>query len=299
MHAVIQRLLSKAPVLTDGAWGTQFQVLGLQAGELADSWNLEHPDRVENVARAYVDAGSQIILTNTFRSNRIALASYALADRAQEINRAGVEISRRAAGGRARVFASIGPGGKLLMTGEVTESELAVAFAEQAKALAAAGADGLAIETMSDLVEAKLAVAAACETGLPVVACMVFDSGKNRDRTMMGISIEQAAKELTAAGADVVGANCGEGTDHYLALATRLRVATDRPIWLKPNAGRPELLADRVTYKTTADEFAQAMPALVRAGAAFVGGCCGTTPEFIGALRRTLAAGGGGRVSCA
>lgn len=292
---VIQRLLSQAPVLTDGAWGTQFQELGLRAGELGDLWNLEHPGRVEHVARAYVEAGSQVILTNTFRSNRVALASYALADRAEELNRAGMEISRRAAEGRAVVFASMGPGGKLLMTGEVTESELALAFAEQAKALAAAGADGLVIETMSDLVEAKLAVAAACETGLPVVACMVFDSGKNHDRTMMGTSVEQAAKELTAAGADVVGANCGEGTDHFYALCTRLRAATDRPLWLKPNAGRPELVADRVIYKTTADEFAQATAPLIRAGAAFIGGCCGTTPEFIRALRQALAGTRGAR----
>jgi 5-methyltetrahydrofolate--homocysteine methyltransferase len=289
MHSLIQRLVSSAPVLTDGAWGTQFQTLGLQAGELADTWNLAHPGWVEDLARAYVAAGSQIILTNTFRANRVALDAYRLADRVDEINRSGVEISRRAAGGRAYVFASIGPSGKLLVTGEVTESELRAAFAEQARALAAAGAHGLVVETMSDLVEARVAVEAARETGLPVVACLVFDSGKDKDRTMMGTTPKQAAKELTAAGADVIGANCGEGVEQYLALCRRLRAATDRPIWLKPNAGLPELVCNRVTYRMGADEFAKATAGLAIAGATFVGGCCGTSPEFIQALCQTLA----------
>jgi len=289
MHTLIQQLIREGPVVTDGAWGTELQARGLEAGDCPDTWNLEHPGRVEYVARAYVEAGSRIVLTNTFRSNRVALARHGLADRVVEINRAGVEISRRAAGGRAYVFASIGPSGKLLMTGEVSEEELRAGFVEQVKALAEGGAHGLVVETMSDLAEAKLAVAAARETGLPIVACMAFDSGKDKDRTMTGATPEQAVAELTAVGADVIGANCGQGIEAYVPISRRLRAATDRPVWIKPNAGLPELVDGRVSYKTTPEEFARHAPSLVQAGAAFIGGCCGTNPEFIRALSRALA----------
>lgn len=288
MHPLIDRLMTDAPIVTDGAWGTQLQARGLPAGACADEWNLSHPDRVEDVARSYVEAGSRVILTNTFRANRLALASSGLADRVEAINRAGVEISRRAAGKRARVFASIGPSGKLLLTGEVGEDELGEVFGEQARALAAGGADALVIETMCDLTETKAAVAAARTTGLPVVACLVFDSGKDRDRTMMGTTPEQAAEALTAAGADVIGANCGLGVAGYIPVCRRLRSATDRPIWIKPNAGLPQIEEGQIVYRTTPEEFASQAMTLSEAGASFIGGCCGSTPDFIRALCRTL-----------
>jgi len=284
MNALLQRILAGKPVITDGAWGTELQKQGLETGRAPDAWNLEHPDRVQGLAGAYVDAGSRVILTNTFQANRITLARHGLAGQVAEINRAGVEISRRAAGERACVFATMGPSGKLLLTGEVTEADLREAFAEQAQALAAAGADAIVVETMSDLEEARLAVAAARATGLPVVACMAFDSGKNNDRTMMGTTLQQAAAALTAEGADVVGANCGQGVERFLEVYRGLASATDRPIWLKPNAGSPELTESGTAYRTTAEDFARAASALCAAGAAFVGGCCGTTPAFIRAL---------------
>jgi methionine synthase I (cobalamin-dependent) len=156
---------------------------------------------------------------------------------------------------------------------------------EQARILAEAGAAGLAIETMSDLGEAKLALGAARETGLPVVVSMVFDSGKQKDRTMMGITPEQAAEELTAAGADIIGANCGRSIESFVPLCRRLHSATGQPIWIKPNAGLPEWVEGKVVYPTTSGEFAGHVPALVEAGASFVGGCCGTTPEFIRAIK--------------
>jgi len=284
MLPLLQQLLEAGPVLTDGAWGTQLQVRGLSAGECPDAWNLSHPDRVAEVARTYVEAGSQVILTNTFGANRVRLADYGLGERVAQINRAGVEISRRAADGRAKVFASIGPSGKMLLTGEATPEALQTAFAEQARALAAAGADALVIETMSDLEEAKIAICAARQTGLPVVGCMVFDAGKDRDRTMMGSTPEQAAQALTAAGADVIGSNCGQGIAGFAAICRRLRSATDRPIWIKANAGLPELAEGRVIYRTTPEEFAGHAAGLLEAGANFLGGCCGTSPEYIRAL---------------
>lgn len=277
------------PLLTDGAWGTRLQELGLGLDELPDSWNLSHPERVEEVARAYVNAGSQVILTNTFRANRIVVGERDAVAGVSEINRAGVEISRRAASGKARVFASIGPSGKLLMMGDVDEEQLRAAFSEQAEALAEAKADAIVIETMSDVAEAKLAVAAAKATGLLVVGCMVFDSGKNKDRTMMGVTPEQAAEEMAAAGADVIGANCGNGIEGYLPVCERLHAATRLPIWIKPNAGLPEMVGGKVIYRSTPDEFASHVPALLKAGATYIGGCCGTDPEFIKAVKASLA----------
>lgn len=286
MTSLLAQLLGPDPIITDGAWGTQLQALGLPAGECPDGWNLTHPDYVRQVAQSYVDAGSKVILTNTFRSNRITLAGHGLADRVVEINRAGVEISRAAAGTHAKVFASIGPTGKMLMMGEVTEEEVFGAFAEQAEALGAS--DALVIETMTDLAEARIAIRAAKTTGLPVVASMVFDSGKDRDRTMMGSTPEQVAEALAEAGADVIGANCGLGMDGYIPVAKRLRAATALPIWIKPNAGLPELVDGHIVYRTTPAEFAYQAQALREAGVAFVGGCCGTSPEFVRALYTAL-----------
>ncbi|HOX56338.1 MAG TPA: homocysteine S-methyltransferase family protein [Candidatus Paceibacterota bacterium] len=287
MHPLIQELVSRGPVITDGAWGTELQARGLGVGDFPDIWNLTHADRVGEVASAYVAAGSQVILTNTFGANRIRLSEQSAADRAGEINARGVEISLKAAAGKARVFASLGPTGKLLANGDVTEGELRAAFGEQARALAQAGAYALLVETMSDLEEARIAVGAARETGLPVVACMVFDSGKDKDRTMMGITPEQAAKALTEAGADVIGANCGQGIAGFITICQRLHAATDRPIWMKPNAGLPIMVAGRARYTTTPTDFAGYIPALIKAGASFLGGCCGTRPDFIAAIRHS------------
>jgi len=284
----LRELVAQGPVLTDGAWGTELQRRGLPAGRVADGWNLSRPELVEEVARAYVDAGSRVILTNSFRANRIAMEKDPDRERVVAINHAAVEISRRASGGRALVFASIGPSGKLLMSGDVDERALRAAFAEQAGALAEAGADALIIETMSDLAEARIALEEALTTGLPVVVSMVFDSGKNHDRTMMGTTPEQAAAQLTRSGAHAVGANCGIGVESAAAICRAYASATDLPIWIKPNAGLPQMRDGEVFYGTSADDFAAYLPGLVAAGASLVGGCCGTTPEFVAALRRRI-----------
>jgi 5-methyltetrahydrofolate--homocysteine methyltransferase len=180
----------------------------------------------------------------------------------------------------------MGPSGKLLLSGEVTAAELSAAFVEQPVALAQAGADGLVVETISDLEEGRIAVAAACQTGLPVVASAVFDSGKDKDRTMMGSTPEQAVEVLSAAGAGVVGANCGQGIAGFAAICKRMRAATDRPIWIKANAGLPRLVEGRAVYDTTPEEFASHVGGLLELGASFVGGCCGTNPDFVRAIAR-------------
>jgi methionine synthase I (cobalamin-dependent) len=288
MKGVVEQLLEHGPIITDGAWGTQLQLQGLGIGEAPDAWNLSYPGRVTAVAGVYVEAGSQVILTNTFGANRIRLAEQGLADKTQQINRCGVEISREAAAGRAKVFASIGPSGKMLLNGDVTAEELRVAFEEQARALAESGADALVVETMSDLEEAKLALAAARTTGLPVVACMVFASGRAKDRTMMGQTPEQVAVALTESGADVIGANCGQGIAGFVSICQRLHGATRRPIWIKANAGLPTVIEGKIQYAVTPEEFASFVPALLTAGASFLGGCCGTNPDFIKAVMMSL-----------
>jgi 5-methyltetrahydrofolate--homocysteine methyltransferase len=285
MHPTIAKLISTRPVITDGAWGTQLQLRGMPVGSIPDALNLTNPQAVEEVGRAYIEAGSQVILTNTLLANRFILGRHGLADKVAEINRIGVEISKKAADGKAKVFASIGPSGVMLLMGDVSMDELQAAFAQQAQAQAAAGADGIVVETMSDLTEAKLALAAALETGLPVVACMTFDSGAKLDRTMMGVTPEQAAEQLTSAGADVIGANCGQGIAGYMPICARLHATTDRPIWIKANAGLPHMVDSKAVYTQTPEEFASFVPQLVQSGAVFIGGCCGTTPQFIKAIK--------------
>jgi 5-methyltetrahydrofolate--homocysteine methyltransferase len=272
--------LENGPIITDGAWGTELQARGLGPGECPDFWNLEQPEKVAEVARSYVEAGSKIILTNTFRANALVLGK----EHVFEINRMGVEISKRAAGHKARVVASIGPSGKMLMTGEVSAEELRAAFLAQALALSEGGADAIVIETMSDIEEGRLAVEAAKETGLPIIASFAFDSGKNKDRTMMGSTPERVAAAMAEAGADAVGANCGAGPAHFVDVCRRLKAGSGLPVWVKPNAGLPVMKDGHATYAMPPEEFASFLPALLEAGASFVGGCCGTSPAYIRAL---------------
>jgi methionine synthase I (cobalamin-dependent) len=177
----------------------------------------------------------------------------------------------------------------MLMSGDVSGEELTAAFIEQAQALAGGGAEGLVVETMQDLDEARMAVAAAKTTGLPVVASMVFDSGKDKDRTMMGTTPEQAAAGLLDAGADVIGANCGQGIAGFVKICSRLKAAAGgHPIWIKANAGLPQIIDGQAVYATTPAEFAGYVAAVLAAGASFLGGCCGTSPEFIREVRGRL-----------
>ena len=288
MDAIAEQFAA-AVTVTDGAWGTQLQAAGLPAGACPDGWNLANPSAVEAVAQAYLQAGSQVILTNTFRSNRFALAHWEQAHQAAVLAEAGAAISRRAAGERAKVFASIGPTGKVVMLGEVAEEELHSAFSAQAAALARGGADAILCETFTELAEAMLAVRAAREsTGLAVLVSMTFDSGPENTHTAMGVAPADLAGAAAEAGAAAVGANCGTGPENYVAVAALLRAATDLPVWIKPNAGLPVLRGGETVYPMGPDEFAAFARQLAEAGANFIGGCCGTTPAHVRALRRAV-----------
>jgi len=274
--------------ICDGAWGTELDKLGCPPGFCREQWNIEKPELVEKVAASYVEAGSQIILTNTFGANRYVLSGHNHEDKVAEFNRAGAQISKRAAGDKAKVFGSMGPSGKIIMMGEAKEEEVFEAFKAQAEALAAGGVDALVVETMTEMAEAKAAVRAAKTTGLTVVGCMTYDSGKDRTDTMMGVTPEQAVEGLSEAGADIIGCNCGIGIDNYIKVAAKFRAATDMPIWVKANAGMPEVEDGKVVYRMQSDEFAEKVKDLITAGANIVGGCCGTSPAFIAAMCRTL-----------
>jgi len=289
MNPKLEQILANGPILTDGAWGTQLQARGLAFGACPDAWNLTNPESVREVASGYVNAGSQVILSNTFGASRITLERHGLSGQAYEINREGAAISRKAAGSIADVFASIGPTGKMLAMGEITVDQARVAFTEQAAALAEGGADAIVIETMSDLDEACIALAAAKTTGLPVIVCMTYDAGRNLDRTMMGTTPEQAAERLVGEGADGIGSNCGQGAEQMLPICIRLKAAAPgTPIWVKPNAGLPILQDGKAIYNTSPTEFAENAYRLVEAGASFIGGCCGTSPDYLYALKTKI-----------
>ncbi|MGI5831526.1 MAG: homocysteine S-methyltransferase family protein [Thermoguttaceae bacterium] len=291
MNETIATWLADGPLVLDGGLGTQLQLLGLPVGEAPDLWNLTNPEKVGEVAAAYAAAGSDIILTNTFGANRFLLARHGAADKVAEVNRRGVEIAKKAAaasGRPVRVFGSMGPTGIMLMMGQETSESLREAFQVQAEAMAAGGADGIAIETMSDPAEIKEAIAASKSTGLPVAASMTFGAGKKKDRTMMGTTPEQAVAVMTEAGADILGSNCGQGIDGFLPICRRYRAASDLPVWMKGNAGLPRVEGEKVFYDQTPEGFAAAAARLLEEGVSFLGGCCGTTPDYIRELRKLV-----------
>lgn len=282
---------SLPPLCTDGAWGTELLKLGGDPDEVKDLWNLSAPDRVLQVARAYVEAGANIILTNTFSANRVILEPHGAADRAAEVTRAGAELSRRAAAGKAYVFGSIGPTGKMVSIGDLSVHDAESVFEEQAVALAEGGVDAIVIETQADVKEAGAALRACLRaTSLPVGVSFTFDSGKDKTRTMMGVTVSAAHELARSEGASFVGANCGVGIESYVNVARLFAECGDElPIWIKGNAGAPELGPDgKPTYRATPEVFANAVKPLLDAGVRFIGGCCGSTPEHIRALRIAL-----------
>jgi 5-methyltetrahydrofolate--homocysteine methyltransferase len=285
--------IGRRVLVSDGAMGTELQRAGLGVGEPGERWVLEHPARVEQVHRAYAEAGSQLAISNSFGATPRILGRYGLEDRMDEINSAAVSIAREAVSPGGWVLGDVGPTGALLEPlGDLTLDELKAVFGRQVRALLRGGADGIIIETMTALEEATAAVEAARQAAAPVIiASMAFDRVTNgRIRTMMGVSPESAARHLTEAGADVIGANCGTRLEvaEFTEIVELFRSASDRPIMIQPNAGQPALAGGRAVYSLSADAFAEGMADVIRAGASIVGGCCGTTPAHIAALARVV-----------
>jgi 5-methyltetrahydrofolate--homocysteine methyltransferase len=285
MREPVTTALCGGLLVADGAIGTELQRRGLEPGECAEGWNMLHPDRVEAVHRAYVEAGARFLTTNSFRGNRFALAGFRLEDRTGEINRRAAELARSAAGDSAWVLGSIGPfGGFLEPLGDTSAEQLHSWFLEQATALLEGGADGIVLETMASSEEVAVGIRAARAAGATLVAAMMtFERGKGSCRTMMGVSPGNAAKFMADEGADIVGSNCGTGLSmpDYAAIVAGFRSASGKPVLIRPNAGSPELVGDRVVYRQAPAAMAAEVMSLADAGANIIGGCCGTTPEHI------------------
>lgn len=297
MTRSITKLLEDRVVLLDGGMGSALIARGLESGKSPELWNVDHPDRVEEVHAGYYAAGSDVVQTNTFGGSPFILAKHGLDGRVEEINRAAARIARTAAevarerGGVEKLVAGdIGPSGVLLPpVGNADPAELEEGFGRQAAALAEGGADYISIETMMDLNEALCALRGArATTNLPVTVCITFDRKKRGFFTMMGNTPAQCAIALADEGAIAVGANCSIGSDAMIELCPQLVDAAGVPVIVKPNAGLPDMEEGRPVYRQTPAEFARDAAALVALGARAVGGCCGTDERFITAVRAEL-----------
>jgi 5-methyltetrahydrofolate--homocysteine methyltransferase len=286
--------IQQGAFVLDGAMGTQLFARGVEPGHCNDWLNVEQPETVLDVHRAYVEAGSDAIITNTFGANRHALGRHGLSDKAFEINKAGAQVARKAAGEGRYVLGDVGPTGDFLEPlGTLKPDQVREMFAEQVKGLREGGVDGLIIETMTALDELEVAIDAARSAGggLPVLASMSFDKGGAGFRTMMGVDVTTAVSKMLALGVDAVGFNCGTATlDEYVELSRAYAAAAQGkvPIFAEPNAGKPELVDGQAVYRVTPEEFATACRRILDAGIHILGGCCGSTPDHIGAVAGAL-----------
>lgn len=291
MEAITSRIGRSQVLLADGAIGSLLMARGLPRGAAPESLNLSHPEILEEIARLYLEAGAEIIQTNTFGASPLKLANYGLGEQAGAINESAVRAVRRAVGERAYVSASCGPSGRILQPyGDMEAEKMFASFQLQMQALIQAGADIICVETMSDISEAQLAIQAArsVSPSIPVMATMTFEATARGFFTIMGVTIEKASSELQKAGADLIGSNCGNGSLQMVAIAKEFRKFTGLPLLIQANAGVPELRAGQVYYPETPEYMAEMCRELIGAGVAVIGGCCGTTPEHTRAMRKVV-----------
>ncbi len=281
-------------IMMDGACGSLLLERGLPPGRPPDEMNLRGPDTVSELHRQYLEAGSEIILTNTFGSNAVKLSKSGIGEQAYEITVQGARLAKEAAGDTAFVAGDMGPTGELLEPyGTFSQQEVKQAFTLQVEALCEGGVDLIVIETMFDLREALLALEASLEaTGLPVAVSLTFEKKATGFVTIMGNRVAGSFRELEAAGANAVGANCSIGSGDMVDLVREMVDATALPVIAQPNAGLPTVAGDRVTYSADPEVFAGDIVAMVDLGARFVGGCCGTNPDMMKLIREKLDARG-------
>ncbi len=290
MKSLLDRIKDGEILISDGAMGTFLQDKGLKPGECPESWTVLHPDAVKSIAEAYIASGSDIVETNSFGGTSYKLKEFGLADKVEEYNIAAAKLAKEAMGNKGYVAASVGPTGQIVEDegGFVTEQNLYNAFKEQIAALKDGGADAICIETMSSVAEAVQAIKAAKEnTDLPIICTFTFEMGARGFRTMMGVAPERAAEEAVAAGADVIGANCGNGIAGMIEITKQMRaVMPDTPILIHANAGMPVFEDGKTVFKETPEDMASRVKELIAAGANIIGGCCGTTPDHIAAMAK-------------
>jgi 5-methyltetrahydrofolate--homocysteine methyltransferase len=289
-NALMERLRSGGVLISDGATGTYQQTHGLEPGGCPEELNASRPELIKQMYKEFFDAGSDMVLTASFGGNRFMLEKYGHGDRVTELNRLAAQHAKSVAPPNGLVAGSVGPSGEFLEPlGEVTNKEMLEAFAEQVTALADGGADVIVVETMMAIEEATLAVRAVKEnTDLPVIATMTFDKGPRGFFTMMGVTPERAVTELREAGADVTGANCGNGIDNMVEIAQIMRGATDGYLLVHSNAGIPVIRQGQIVYTETPEYMAERFKDLADLGINILGGCCGTTPDHIRALSQTI-----------
>jgi len=284
MASVIEKLGQGRVLVSDGAWGTLLHQRGLKPGECPELWNATHREDVLAIANSYIDAGADIILTNSFGGSPEKLRHYGLETRAYELNKAAAEISREAAGDDRLVLGSIGPTGIILMMGQVTEDTLSQGFRIQAEALIDGGVDAVCIETMSAIDEACCAIRAVKSvTGLDVICTFTFEKMHDGSfRTMMGVSVGEMVTAVLEAGADIIGTNCGNGFENMIDIVSEIRtIDRETPVLVHANAGMPVLENNESVFPETPEMMAARVPDLIQSGANIIGGCCGTTPEHI------------------
>ncbi len=289
---LLERLKAGKALLFDGAMGTMLQANGLAVGECLEEWNTSHSDLVQQIHRSYFEAGCDVVETNSLGGTRLMLARFGLADRTRELNRKAAENAHAIAGTSQYVAGSVGPTGEFIEPyGNLPYDVILEAFREQVKALEEGGADIICVETMSDLNEARAAVEAARKaTKCVVFASMTFIHGKHGYRTMMGVDPASAARSLEDYGADVIGANCGLGPEGMMEILREMSGATSRFLFAKPNAGVPYLEGDRTVFPETPKEWAAKTLPLLEIGVKILGGCCGTTPEHLREIAKTIKA---------
>jgi 5-methyltetrahydrofolate--homocysteine methyltransferase len=291
MISLRERLKQPGVIVADGAMGTMLLQRGLKIGDCPERVNLEKPEWLEEIAKLYLNAGAEIIQTNTFGGSPLKLAMYSLESRTEEINAQAIRSARKIVGNNAYISASCGPTGKLLEPfGDTNPEIIFEAYQRQMDTFIAEGVDLICIETMTDLTEASLAVKAvrSISSSIPISATMTFDTTPRGFYSIMGVTIEQAVKGLADAGADILGSNCGNGIQNMLKIAEEFIKHSSVPISIRSNAGLPELKNGTAYYPETPDFMSEWCKELKKIGVKIIGGCCGTTPEHIAAIKKIV-----------
>ena len=291
MENILKRINNNRILLSDGAMGTMLMSKGLEPGDCPEKFNIDRPDVLKEIALEYLEAGADLIQTNTFGASPMKLKDYNEENNTELINKNAVEAVKSVVKGNAYINASVGPSGKILYPfGDVTEEKIYENFHTQVKYLIEAGADIICIETMTDINEAVTAITASKDINknIPVIATMTFDSTPNGFFTMMGVSIEKACTELKKAGADIIGSNCGNGITNMILIAKEFKKYSDLPIIIQSNAGIPVLQNGKTFFPDNPQDMVKGVGELIKSGVNIIGGCCGTTPEYIFEFRKAI-----------
>lgn len=291
MQNILERLSRGDVIVGDGALGTQLMKRGLKHGDPPESFNLTRPQVLEEIASLYLEAGAEIVTTNTFGASSLRLKQFSLEKDVERINQGAVHAARRAVGGKAYVSASVGPTAQMIKPfGDTEPDTVYSSFQQQVRALLGAGADMICIETMSDLTEATLAIQAvrSIDPRVPIMATMTFSRTAQGFFTLMGSSVANAAAALEKAGANIVGSNCGDGTESMVGIAGEFRKHSRLPIAIQGNAGLPTASDTGLVYPETPDFVAGKAVEMLNLGVQIIGGCCGTGPEHIRAIRKVV-----------